>query len=439
MSVLALLLLLAPKTVGGYIASPTLKVSPPRVLLSHSQMQRYRVGYPDANLVAVKDEQGYRFWMDGAAGKIDGVPGRPWSFMQGGATLSAGITSLRSDNVGYWRKPAGKICPTWAGCKNETDLPCVPSSTSYASPCVTDADSWHGGKALMWIGNVYRDDSGGILGFIHMEFSDPRPEAEMCFFRFALGYSRNGGSNFTWLGYIAEPEVTYEHSMFGQKYGRPRWYPNMGLPSYIIKDGFFQVYYGDSHDLKCTRSGADVACKVQNTTVGGAGNPDQGVAVVRAKIDDVIEAAKKGKITEWKKYFEGKFNEPGMGGKFTPLSLQPQGYMHGDAAYCEPLKLWVLAQQSGGRIRETKSWRQQILLAFSPDGLAWSDWQVVYNITGTLPKGGQVVYPSLMSLDGPSNEVLGSTFAVVFQVRQGNSSGPPFQYSYVNVTVSARR
>ena len=51
-------------------------------------------------------------------------------------------------------------------------------------------------------------------------------------------------------------------------------------------------------------------------------------------------------------------------------------------------------------------------------------------------KGGvQVTYPSLMSLDGPNNEVLGETFAVVFQYRGGNSTNPPFQYNSVNVTV----
>ena len=38
------------------------------------------VGYPDAALVAVKDEAGYRFWMDGGNGEIDGIPGiRPYA------------------------------------------------------------------------------------------------------------------------------------------------------------------------------------------------------------------------------------------------------------------------------------------------------------------------------------------------------------------------
>ena len=34
--------------------------------------------------------------------------------------------------------------------------------------------------------------------------------------------------------------------------------------------------------------------------------------------------------------------------------------------------------------------------------------------------------------------MLGSTFAVVFQLRAGNSSNPPFQFVSVNVTVSAK-
>ena len=230
--------------------------------------------------------------------------------------------------------------------------------------------------------------------------------------------------------------------MFGAKYGRKQWYPNIGLPSYIIKDGFFQVYYGDSHDLKCSSMAptSNSSCTVQNTSSSGAGNPDQGVAVVRAKVADVVAAAKKGEGVEWHKLHNGSWTEKGMGGKFTPLNLPPSGYMHGDAAFVKPINKYVLAQQTGGRIQHTKAWRQSIVLSFSVDGLTWGPWQLVYNITdASVPgkpghKGGQVVYPSLMS-HGSDNEVLGKTFAVVFQVRQGNSSGPPFQYSYVNVTV----
>eukprot|EP00662_Eupelagonemidae_sp_cell21_P057268 gene57268-biopygen50453 len=50
---------------------------------------------------------------------------------------------------------------------------------------------------------------------------------------------------------------------------------------------------------------------------------------------------------------------------------------------------------------------------------------------------GDVKYPSLMALEGDDNEVLGQTFAVVFQYRgPGATSDPPCQFNYVNVTVS---
>jgi hypothetical protein len=193
--------------------------------------------------------------------------------------------------------------------------PTFDNNITYKEPCVNDADSWKGGKALQWAGNIYEDKASsvrlplflaspfpcfpfsllpfwtshgsekpractccipttvharlphcarttphsrlmhkaphpvlmphfshdslvcrrlipeihhashasagaphlshpadqrphlqGLLMFIHMEFSDPRPAAEMCYFRFGLGYSASGnGSDFAWLGCIISP------------------------------------------------------------------------------------------------------------------------------------------------------------------------------------------------------------------------------------------
>ena len=38
-------------------------------LIPHAQMLQYKMGYPDASLVAVKDEASRRYWMDGAGAK----------------------------------------------------------------------------------------------------------------------------------------------------------------------------------------------------------------------------------------------------------------------------------------------------------------------------------------------------------------------------------
>ena len=80
---------------------------------------------------------------------------------------------------------------------------------------------------------------------------------------------------------------------------------------YIVKDEYFYIYYGDTHALAANGS-------VQNTSNSGGGNPDQGVSVVRAKVRDVVAAAKQGKGVPWKKHFEGGWTEPAMGGKFSP-------------------------------------------------------------------------------------------------------------------------
>jgi hypothetical protein len=106
--------------------------------------------------------------------------------------------------------------------------------------------------------------------------------------------------------------------------------------------------------------------------------------------------------------------------------------------------LWVLPRQTPDSNRKSiRSFsfdfigflfktRKSILVAFSSDGLLWSDWQTVYH-----DNHSSVVYPTLMALEGDDNEVLGETFAVVYEYRGGNSSGAPFQFNYVNVTVTA--
>jgi hypothetical protein len=90
---------------------------------------------------------------------------------------------------------------------------------------------------------------------------------------------------------------------------------------------------------------------------------------------------------------------------------------------------------SGGRIRGVQEWRKQILIAFSEKGsfMSWpTPWQLIW--TELVHPAADVVYPSLMSY-GPDNEMLGETFAVVFEYRGGNSSSAPFQFNLVNVTV----
>eukprot|EP01047_Picozoa_sp_COSAG01_P071856 COSAG01_NODE_11268_length_1969_cov_1.871658_2_plen_150_part_00 len=134
----------------------------------------------------------------------------------------------------------------------------------------------------------------------------------------------------------------------------------------------------------------------------------------------------------------GKWGEPALapntsssGGKFSPLNLPSQGYMHGDAAYIDSIKQYCIVVMSGGRVRMQDRWRKSILISFSADGFVFSEWQTVFQ-----DNHSSVVYPTLIALEGTDNEHLGNTFAVVYEYRGGNSSSAPFQFNYVNVTVT---
>lgn len=191
----------------------------------------------------------------------------------------------------------------------------------------------------------------------------------------------------------------------------------MGLANYIIKDGYFQIYYHDQ-----------VAPGNQPPTGNAAS-----VAVARAKVDDVVAAAKHLKNIPWFKYYQGTWTEPALGGgKFTPLNLHPQGYMHGDAIYIKPIDQYAILAQSGDRSADANNWHKKLLITFSSDGIMWSDWQVVYTDGST----DHVYYPSLMSY-GPDNEIAGSTFAAVYDYSPCHPRKACAAFYAVNVTVSS--
>jgi len=82
---------------------------------------------------------------------------------------------------------------------------------------------------------------------------------------------------------------------------------------------------------------------------------------------------------------------------------------------------------------------KSIVAASSKDGISWSPWQVAYTDGGDPrnPIKGNVFSPSLMALEGDDDEVLGETFAVMYQYR-GPGTVAPHEFNYVNVTVHVK-
>jgi len=279
-----------------------------------------------------------------------------------------------------------------------------PCPEGYDKTCLEGAG--HGKNVGIWPSNVYRINDDEILMWLHLEF-----RGYAWNIRAGLAYSKDSGMTFDWVGYVAGPS-----GPCGQSLTVKHACANMGLVNYIIKDGFFQIYFQDQDQTKKGQAGPT--------------GPGQEVATARAPVSDVVNAARQLRVTEWHKYHNGAWAEPALGGDFTALNLKSNGYMHGDGIYIKAIDQYAIVQQTGDRTKP-REWRYAVLIAFSKDGLSWSDWQQVY--TDGTPGG--VAYPSIMSY-GPDNEVAGSTFAVVWTNDKKKGVKKPGSINAVNVTVS---
>lgn len=248
---------------------------------------------------------------------------------------------------------------------------------------------WGDGPTLA---NVYLDAGrGNVIAFMHTEWTPETKDGT--YFRFGIAVSKDGGESFEWCGRIIEPELSYhtwnEHWRGGDVGGHHA-YANVGLANYVVKDGWFYLYFADARD-----------------------RPDefiQGTAVARARLEDVLAAADKGEVSPWHKYHEGGWDEPGLGGRFTALNIEPMGYLHGDAAYNSHLDRFVLVTRHGKHTGADGSRMKtgSVQIAFSGDGIHWDDWRPVHADEHLHD------YPSIVSM-GDDNEVLGKSFWVYYK------------------------
>jgi hypothetical protein len=167
-----------------------------------------------------------------------------------------------------------------------------------------------------WIANVYKD-SQGVLAFLHIEHDGSNKRKN----RVALAWSTDNSNSFKYLGYIITP------------YGDTDDLNIEGVP-YFIKDGYFYIYFKE-----------------------GTGTDYRKIAVARARVTDVIAAAKAGTVTQWKKYRNGAWNENGLGGNYTPLA--PDRITHTNAfhsSYNNKYYLTITNMTWGGVNTYVKLW-----------------------------------------------------------------------------------
>jgi len=220
-------------------------------------------------------------------------------------------------------------------------------------------------------GPVYRDASGMLLMVYHAEIWQPGiPDG----FVSSLGMAKSDDGGQTWqdLGLIIAPNLPdyLTHTI------------DLASGPMVVKDDYLYIYFRDA--LKADNGGLDI-----------------NMAVARAKIADVISAAQAGNAATWAKYYRNAWEEPGLGGKSSPLEIGNPASSVFDVKYSDYLGRYV----GVGTIDDDGN--MNLYYTESQDGLFWSPRRMVDE------SAGEEVYPSLVGL-GANPQVLGSEFYVYF-------------------------
>ena len=258
------------------------------------------------------------------------------------------------------------------------------SSQGYAFAHVVPSD-----VVDLWFVNLYQPqpvDDGELLAFVHEEragMTGGTPQNREGRTRIGLAWSNDHGNTWTYLGRIIAP------------YGDPDGHNVQGAP-YVIKDGYFHVYFTD---------------KV--TTANGV---HDGIAVARASVASVLQAARSGSLGTglWKKHSNGTFATDGLGGASSPIA--PWGITHTQAAYSThtgkyylPLTFMTWPSGSGGRVNSS------VKIYESTDAVTWAaspSIVVADEAASTLRNDAGYQYCSIVDRGGAPNAQVGADFYV---------------------------
>ncbi|HVY84754.1 MAG TPA: hypothetical protein VG943_06455 [Caulobacterales bacterium] len=276
--------------------------------------------------------------------------------------VDAPLTSFVHDGVRYWINSNSQQTALYRG---GLDHPFQHLLWARPTPQVISDPTRSGGR--FWITNLYQDPSG-LLAFIHTEYGHMQGRTyKTGRGRVGLAWSADG-QHFAYLGHILSPS------------GDPAEYNVQGVP-YLIRGGYFYVYYKD----QCER-----------------GNN----AVARAPLNEVIAAARDGRLTPWRKYYHGDWASAGLGGACSAIRLA-DGIIHTDAAYSTYThRYYLLTSRMNWRGGDT--W---IRLNESSDGVNWAPLgDIVRQPAAAVRTGYQ--YVSIVDVSGRDDAQVGRQFYV---------------------------
>jgi len=226
----------------------------------------------------------------------------------------------------------------------------------------------------LWIMSMYKISRNELLAFVHTEscydLTKPCNEGEKLF-TVGLGYSKDNGESWTFLGDILRP----------YKYDRPVKTPNVGGVGYVIVGDEFQIFFQDYNEEGKRRSGT-----------------------ARANMKQVVDAARKGKSFEWNKYKNGQFNEPGLTGLSDDMlsNFNFDINMHCKATYAPSIGKYLLLTWS------SNNGRPELYLFASSDAI---NWELAETISDQNTKFS-IMYPFFGSLFSDDVHEVGNEFNI---------------------------
>jgi hypothetical protein len=278
-------------------------------------------------------------------------------------------TPLEPFQKRYWGSPREKI---W-----------INSSVflKVRDPHSAGTEGW---RDIPWISNIYlvTDTAiagvrkGDLLGFVHVECTQtPQNFYKKTLYKIGLAYSRAEDNAEKWA-YCND--ILFTKDLFGEEITDCKKYPNgngmtcpgfllhniEGIP-YIVKNDSFYVYFMDWDTAETGWNTRGVAARI---------------CVAKARVRDVLdEVSSRKKVPPvscpppfsnlWRKYdgsaWSIRGNSTVKAGKpvINPYKDNPGLDIHGDAAYCRPLKKYLMTVDMPGD--------GKLLLYSSKDGLHW--------------------------------------------------------------------
>ena len=231
-----------------------------------------------------------------------------------------------------------------------------------------------GKTAAIYLHNIYKTDEGGLIGFTHNEVFTGTVSVQR---QYSIGivYSSDMGDTWTFCGEIIKTKADSCNNDYNIH----------GVPYLVVGDEFY-VYFRE--------------------VVTGAG---VNYSVAKAKIVDVIDAAKLGTVSAWEKWNGGSNWTNALGGDGVDvLSSRPLEWVnvniHGDATRLTSTNNspYVLVTSAIKYDTINSVWldRSAILMFRSDDGLVWDPPEVV------IEEAGQscLVYPFILALQGGADD-----------------------------------